>query len=178
MNETSTLVVGMLTGAAILAATLGVLWLGKEFWRGCSALTESFNRISDGIGSLKMTNSAMLEGFADVSIQLKKLVGELEFLRTVMTGGTPPGAEPGAPAASAAPTGPSGKPIPQFPSWQPFVAAPADAPDAAESDTEIIDTADEELAEQEMIDEIRGQGFAAGPEADPTENPPGVTASV
>jgi hypothetical protein len=56
--------------------------------------------------------------------------------------------------------------------------AVVDAPDAEESDTEIIDTPDEELAEIEGIEEIRGRGYAAGPEADPMENPPGVVANV
>ena len=53
-----------------------------------------------------------------------------------------------------------------------------DVPDAEESDTVITDTSDEDFAEMEAIEEIRGKGFAAGPEADPMENPPGVTANV
>jgi hypothetical protein len=56
--------------------------------------------------------------------------------------------------------------------------AAVDVPDAEESDTEIVDTSDEDLVQIEQIEEIRGKGYAAGPEADPMENPPGVTASV
>ena len=156
-----------LAGALILAGLYFTVVLSRKIGKGATALTAALQ----GIPALVKSNR-------EVAASLNRFSGELEFLRTVMTGGTPPESEPGAPAAAAVPTGPSGKPIPQFPSWQPFVAAPADAPDAAESDTEIIDTPDEELAEMEAIDLIRGQGHAAGPEADPMENPPGVTANV
>jgi len=108
---------------------------------------------------------------------LHRFSGELEFLRTVMTGGTPPEGAQAQPGAPAAPQRPPAGAAAQFPQWQPFVAV-VDAPDAEESDTEIIDTPDEELAEIEGIEEIRGRGYAAGPEADPMENPPGVVANV
>ena len=166
-----------LAGAMLLATASGSAWILWKAWCLFSSLIKSFNKVSQGIYSLKMTNEAMLQGFADVSLQLRKLSGELEFLRTVMTSGAPPEAEPGAAPEAPGPRTPIGKPIPPFPQWQPFVAA-VDAPDAEESDTEVIDTTDEELVQQEQLDEIRGKGFAAGPEADPMENPPGVTANV
>ena len=165
-----------LAGAAILAAAYGLFWLARKVWRVCDSLAQSFTRISDGLQSLQKTNSEMQDGFREVSLQLKQLIDELAFLRTVVTG-PPPEAEPGATQPPAAPRTPSGKPIPPFPAWQPFVAA-VDVPDAEESDTQVIDTTDAELVEMEQIDTIRGQGHAAGPEADPMENPPGVTANV
>ena len=112
-----------------------------------------------------------------VAAALNRFSGELEFLRTAMVGGTPEDGSQAQPGAPAAPPKPRGGPMAQFPEWRPFVAA-ADVPDAEESDTEIIDTSDEELAEIEGIEQIRGQGHAAGPEADPMKNPPGVTANV
>jgi hypothetical protein len=166
-----------LAGALILACTTGFIYLLLKAWKGLAALTASFQKVSDGLQAAKVHYFSMSHELSNVSLQLKKLSGELEFLRTMMTAGAPPEAEPGAPENPAAPRGPSGKPIPQFPTWQPFVAS-VDVPDAAESDTEIIDTSDEELVQQEQLDEIRGNGFAAGPEADPMENPPGVTANV
>jgi hypothetical protein len=167
---------GYIIEAIVIAAAYGLFWLMRKVWLGLKSLSQSFTRISDGLQSLQQTNGEMLEGFKEVSLQLKQLIDELAFLRTVVTG-TPPEAEPGATQPPVAPRGPGGKPIPSFPAWQPFVAA-VDVPDAEESDTQVIDTTDAELVEMEQIDTIRGQGFAAGPEADPTQNPPGVTAEV
>lgn len=155
-----------LAGAAILAAAFGVLVLARKIGNGAKQLTAALN----GIPQLVKSNQ-------QVAAALHRFSGELEFLRTVMTGGTPP-AEEETPGTPTAPKGPSGRPIAPFPAWQTFVAAPADVPDAEESDTEVIDTSDEDFVQQEQIDEIRGRGFAAGPEADPMENPPGVTANV
>ena len=171
-------ILSSLAGAAIMVVVGAVWWATTKAWKGCVALTDSFRKVGEGIRSLKDTNDSMLRGFNEVSVQLKKLSGELEFLRTVMTTGAPPeeGAQ-GQAGPPVAPRRPPAGPVAQFPAWQPFVAA-VDAPDAEESDTEIIDTSDEELAEMEAIDLIRGQGHAAGPEADPMENPPGVTANV
>jgi hypothetical protein len=155
-----------LAGALILAALYGTLLLARKIGKGAAGLTAALN----GIPQLVKSNM-------EVASALHRFSGELEFLRTAMLGGTPE-AEPGAAASPTAQPRPRGGPIPSFPQWQPFVAAPADIPDAEESDTEVIDTPDEEFVQQEQIDEIRGQGFAAGPEADPTYNPPGVTANV
>lgn len=166
-----------LAGAAILAALAGLVWLTWKAWGVFRSLTQSFTRMSEGIQSLQQTNGEMLKAFVGVAVELRKLSGELEFLRTVMTGGTPPEAAPEAGAAPQAPRTPSGKPLPQFPTWAPYVAV-TDVPDAEVGDTEVIEQDDAALVEQEKLEEIRGNGFAAGPEADPTENPPGVEASV
>ena len=167
-----------LAGAGILAVAAGLGWLAWKAWGLFRSLTQSFTRMSDGIAGLRVTNGEMLKGFGEVAVQLRKLSGELEFLRTVMVAGTPPEAEPEAGEAAPAPRTPSGKTLPQFPSWQPYVAVAADVPDAEVSDTEVLEQDDAALVEQEQLDEIRGQGFAAGPEADPTSNPPGVEANV
>jgi len=156
-----------LAGAAILAAAFGVFWLARKIGAGAKQLTSAFN----GIPQLVKSNQ-------EVATALHRFSGELEFLRTAMLGGVAPEAEPGEPGAAAGVPGPSRGPKPQFPQWQPFVAVPADVPDAEESDTDIIDTSDEEFIQQEQLEEVRGRGFAAGPEADPTENPPGMTANV
>lgn len=156
-----------LAGAVILAVSYGLLVLARHIGKGAKTLTSAL----EGIPKLVKSNQ-------EVAVALHRFSGELEFLRTVMTTGAPP--EDGSQAQTGAPADPPkprGGPVAPFPQWQPFVAA-ADVPDAEESDTEIIDTSDEELAEMEAIDLIRGQGHAAGPEADPMENPPGVTANV
>jgi hypothetical protein len=155
-----------LAGAAILAASFGVFVLARKIGNGAKQLTAAFG----GIPKLVASN-------LEVASALNRFSGELEFLRTAMLGGTPEDNAQGPTAASQAPRRPQGGPIPQFPTWQPFVAA-VDVPDAEESDTEIVDTSDEDLVQIEQIEEIRGKGFAAGPEADPMENPPGVTANV
>jgi hypothetical protein len=155
-----------LAGAAILAASFGVFVLARKIGNGAKLLTAALN----GIPQLVKSNM-------EVATALNRFSGELEFLRTAMLGGTPQEGTDGTPDAPPAPRGPAGRPIPSFPQWQPFVAA-VDVPDAEESDTVVTDTTDAEFVEQEQIETIRGQGFAAGPEADPTENPPGVTANV
>lgn len=155
-----------LAGAAILAAAFGVFVLARKIGAGAKQLTAAFS----GIPKLVASN-------LEVASALNRFSGELEFLRTAMLGGTPEEGAQGTTAAPAAPRRPQGGPIPTFPQWQPFVAA-VDVPDAEEGDTVITDTTDEELVEIENIEEIRGKGFAAGPEADPLENPPGVTANV
>lgn len=154
-----------LAGAAILAAAFGIFVGIRKVGLVAADLVAAFKGIPQLVKSQEQ-----------VAATLNRFSGELEFLRTAMLGGTPEvgGGQPENPAAPASPrTGPK----PSFPAWQPFVAA-VDVPDAAESDTEVVETSDEELKQIEDIDEIRGQGFAAGPEADPMENPPGVTASV
>jgi hypothetical protein len=166
MSEVATLTVGMLAGAVTLALAFGIFLLAQKAWSAAKDLTAALR----GIPQLVKSNQ-------EVAKALHRFSGELEFLRTVMTGGTPP---EGAQAQTGAPADPQRPPAgaaAQFPQWQPFVAV-VDAPDAEESDTEIIDTPDEELAEIEGIEEIRGRGYAAGPEADPMENPPGVVANV
>jgi hypothetical protein len=155
-----------LAGAVILAATYATFKLAWRIGKGASTLTAALG----GIPKLVKSNQ-------EVAVALHRFSGELEFLRTAMVGGTPGDGSQANPGAPAAPQNPRGGPLPQFPAWAPFVAA-TDVPDAEESDTEVIDTPDEELAEMEAIDLIRGQGHAAGPEADPMENPPGVTAIV
>jgi len=157
-----------LAGAAILAVAYGVVVAWRKGAKAAEDLTAAFK----GIPQLVKSNQ-------EVANALHRFSGELEFLRTAMIGGTPQDGSAGESFPNvAAPAGPGGRPIPSFPNWQPFVASQADAPDALESDTEVIEQDDEALAQQEAIDEIRGRGFAAGPEADPTENPPGVTANV
>lgn len=153
-----------LVGAAILVVAYGVVVAWRKVAKAAGDLTAAFK----GIPQLVKSNQ-------EVANALHRFSGELEFLRTAMIGGTP---EPETPGNPAAPAGPGGRPIVPFPKWQPFVAATAEVPDALESDTEVIEQDDETLAQQEAIDEIRGRGFAAGPEADPMENPPGVTANV
>jgi hypothetical protein len=153
-----------LAGAATLAVAYGVVVVCRKVAKAAGDLTAAFK----GIPQLVKSNQ-------DVANAMHRFSGELEFLRTAMIGGTPE-AEP--PGNAPAPAGPGGRPIPSFPKWQPFVASQADAPDALESDTEVIEQDDEALTQQEAIDEIRDRGFAAGPEADPTENPPGVTVSI
>ena len=153
-----------LAGAVILAAAYATFVLARRIGAGAKQLTAALN------GVPKLVKSQQ-----EVANALHRFSGELEFLRTAMIGGTP---EPEAPGNPATPAGPGGRPIVPFPKWQPFVAATAEVPDALESDTEVIEQDDEALAQQEAIDEIRGRGFAAGPEADPMENPPGVTANV
>ena len=155
-----------LAGAVILATSYGVLLLARRIGKGASALTAAM----EGIPQLVRSNM-------EVAKSMQKFSVELEFLRTAMVGGTPEEGVQGAQTTAPAPARPRGGPVAQFPTWQPFVAA-ADVPDAEESDTDIVDTSDEELAEMEALDESRSKGFAAGPEADPMENPPGVTANV
>ena len=155
-----------LVGAAILVVAYGLAVAWQKVGRAVGELIAAFK----GIPQLVKSNM-------EVASALNRFSGELEFLRTAMLGGTPEEGTPGAPDAPPAPRGPAGRPIPSFPQWQPFVAA-VDVPDAEESDTVVTDTTDAEFVEQEQIETIRGQGFAAGPEADPTENPPGVTANV
>jgi hypothetical protein len=155
-----------LAGAVILAAAYATFVLARRIGAGAKQLTAALNGIP------KLVKSQQ-----EVAVALHRFSGELEFLRTAMIGGTPE-AEPGEAANPTAQPRPRGGPIPSFPQWQPFVASPADVPDAAVEDTEVIDTSDEDFVQQEQIEEIRGQGFAAGPEADPMENPPGVTANV
>ena len=155
-----------LAGAALLAASFGVFVLARRIGAGAKQLTEALS----GIPKLVKSNDG-------VAAALNRFSGELEFLRTAMLGGTPEEGLQGPTAVPPAPRRPQGGPIPSFPQWQPFVAA-TDVPDAEEGDTVITDTTDEELVEIENIEEIRGKGFAAGPEADPLENPPGVTANV
>ncbi len=152
-----------LAGAVILAVGYFSVVLARKIGKGATALTAALN----GIPALVKTNQ-------EVAKALNRFSGELEFLRTVVTGGNP---EPAPGDVAPAPPKPRGGPLPQFPAWIPSIATP-DVPDAEEADTEVIETTDEELVEQEQLDEIRGQGFAAGPEADPTQNPPGVEASV
>jgi hypothetical protein len=165
-------------GAAIFALMCCAFFGVWKMWILFKSLISSFEKVGDGIQSLKATNESMLAGYHEVSEQMKKLSEELKFLHTVVVGGAPEVDESGQ-GPAATPLKPKAGPLPSFPSWQPFVAAAPDlAPDAEESDTEIIDTTDDELAELEKVDEIRGRGFAAGPEADPTQNPPGVEANV
>ena len=167
-----------MAGAAIFAVVCLLSWIAKKVWDKFNSLIDSFAKVGDGIQALKATNESMLAGYHEVSEQMKKLSEELKFLHTVVVGGTPEVDESGQ-GPAATPLKPKAGPLPSFPAWQPFVeAAPDLAPDAEESDTEIVDTTDAELAELEKVDEIRGRGFAAGPEADPTQNPPGVEASV
>jgi hypothetical protein len=156
-----------LAGAAALALAYGLVIVWRKAGKTAGALVEAFH----GIPQLVKSN-------LEVTAALHRFSGELEFLRTAMIGGTPPEAAPEAGEAAPAPRTPSGKPLPQFPTWQPYVAAVADVPDAEIGDTEVLEQDDAALVEQEQLDEIRGQGFAAGPEADPMHNPPGVEASV
>ena len=156
-----------LAGAGALALAYGLVVAWRKAGKAAGDLIAAFQ----GIPQLVKFN-------LEVTAALHRFSGELEFLRTAMIGGTPPEAAPEAGDAPAAPRTPSGKPLPQFPPWQPYVAVAADVPDAEVSDTEVLEQDDAALVEQEQLDEIRGQGFAAGPEADPTQNPPGVTAEV
>jgi len=156
-----------LAGAGALALAYGLFLVWRKTGKAAGDLIAAFQ----GIPQLVKSNQ-------EVAVALHRFSGELEFLRTAMIGGTPPEAAPEAGDAPAAPRTPSGKPLPQFPTWQPYVAAVADVPDAEVSDTEVLEQDDAALVEQEQLEEIRGQGFAAGPEADPTQNPPGVTAEV
>ena len=91
--------------------------------------------------------------------------GELEFLRKAMLGGTP----------NFGPENPARR-EPRRDSRCLRGRGPAvcSSPDAAESDTEVIETTDAELVEQENLEAIRGQGF----EAEPIENPPGIVKNV
>jgi len=156
-----------LAGAGALALAYGLFVAWRKAGKAAGDLIEAFQ----GIPQLVKSN-------LEVTAALHRFSGELEFLRTAMIGGTPPEAAPEEGDAPAAPRTPSGKPLPKFPTWQPYVAVAADVPDAEVSDTEVLEQDDAALVEQEQLDEIRGQGFAAGPEADPTQNPPGVTAEV
>ena len=109
----------------------------------------------------------LIKSIADNSEALNKFSGELEFLRTAMLGGSPNfGPEnPEQPGAAS-----TRKPLPAFPGAPPFIPVP----DAAVDDTDVVDTTDAELVEQEKLEEIRGQGF----EAEPLENPPGIVKNV
>ena len=78
-----------LAGAGILAVAAGLGWLAWKAWGLFRSLTQSFTRMSDGIAGLQVTNGEMLKGFGEVAVQMRKLSGELEFLRTVMVAGTP-----------------------------------------------------------------------------------------
>ena len=156
-----------LAGAGALALAYGLVVMWRRTGKAAGDLIAAFQ----GIPQLVKSN-------LEVTAALHRFSGELEFLRTAMIGGTPPEAAPEAGETPPAPRTPSGKPLPQFPTWQPYVTAVADVPDAEVSDTEVLEQDDAALVEQEQLEEIRGQGFAAGPEADPTQNPPGVTAEV
>ena len=155
-----------LAGAAVLALAYGLFVAWRKVGKAAGDLIAAFQ----GIPQLVKSNQ-------EVAGALHRFSGELEFLRTAMIGGTPSDAAPEAGVGPQAPRTPSGKPLPSFPTWQPYVAV-TDVPDAEESDTEVIEQDDAALVEQEALDEIRGNGFAAGPEADPMENPPGVVANV
>jgi hypothetical protein len=156
-----------LAGAAALALAYGLFLAWRKTGKAAGDLVAAFQ----GIPQLVKSN-------LEVTAALHRFSGELEFLRTAMIGGTPPEAAPEAGGAPPAPRTPSGKPLPQFPPWAPYVAVAADVPDAEVSDTEVLEQDDAALVEQEQLEEIRGLGFAAGPEADPTQNPPGVEANV
>lgn len=153
-----------LAGAVALAAIYGIVVGWRKVSKAAADLTAAFR----GIPQLVKSNQ-------EVAQALHRFAGELEFLRTVVSGGTPP-AEPGQEQTPGAQPKPRGGPA-TFPTWQPFVAV-TEAPDATVEDTEVIEQNDAALAEQEAIEEIRGRGFAAGEEADPMSNPPGMTANV
>jgi hypothetical protein len=145
----------MLSGAAALAVAYGVYVGGRKVVETARALTAALGGIPK-----------LIKSIADNSEALNKFSGELEFLRTAMLGGSPNfGPEnPEAPPASPR------RPLPQFPGAPPFVPVP----DAEESDTQVIDTTDEELVEQENLEQVRGMGF----EAEPEGNPPGIVKNV
>jgi hypothetical protein len=152
----------MLSGATALAVAYGVYWTAREFLSAGKSLTRAMSGIADLIES----NKKMQAGLHDTADQLRKLASELEFLRTAMIGGSP-NFGPENPEAPAAPR----KPMVPFPGAPPMFVP---VPDAEESDTQVIDTTDEEHVQQEQLEEIRGQGF----EAEPEGNPPGVVRNV
>ena len=151
----------MLAGAAALAVAYGVFVGGRKFITAAASLTAAMAGIPK-----------LIKAIAENSEALNKFSGELEFLRTTITGGSPnfgPENPPQAPGAAD-----TRKPMPSWPGAPPGFPVYAPAPDAETTDTEVIDTTDAELVEQERLEEIRGQGF----EAEPEGNPPGVTRDV
>lgn len=153
-----------LAGALILAGLYFTVVFARKIGKGATALTAAMK----GIPQLVKSNQ-------EVASALHRFSAELEFLRTAMIGGTPQeGGEGG--ESPAAPQRPRPVPV-QFPGWQPFVAA-TDVPDAEEGDTVVMEQDDAALAELEQVEEIRNRGYAAGEEADPMSNPPGITANV
>ena len=144
----------MLAGATALAVAYGVFIGGRKVIQTAASLTAALGGIPK-----------LIKSIADNSEALNKFSGELEFLRTAMLGGSPNFAPDNPPSPGAPP-----RPLPQFPGAPPFIPVP----DAAESDTDVIDTTDAELVEQENLEQIRGMGF----EAEPEGNPPGIVKNV
>lgn len=151
----------MLAGAAALAVAYGVFVGGRKFITAAASLTAAMAGIPK-----------LIKAIVDNSEALNKFSGELEFLRTAVVGGSP-NFGPGNPPLAQPPQGPQ-RPIPSWPGAPPGFPVYTPAPDAETDDTEVIDTTDAELVEQERLEEIRGQGF----EAEPEGNPPGVTRDV
>lgn len=145
----------MLAGAAALAVAYGCIMAGRKAGRAAKELTAALAGIP-----------RLIKAIADNSEALNKFSGELEFLRTAMLGGSP-NFGPDNPEAPAAPR----KPMVPFPGAPPMFVP---VPDAEESDTQVIETTDEEHVQQEQLEEIRGQGF----EAEPEGNPPGIVKNV
>lgn len=146
----------MLSGAAALAAAAGLYIGGKKAFETASELVKALAVVP-----------ALVKAMMENSEALKRFSGELEFLRTAVVGGTPKfGPEQQAEQRYV----PRGTPMPVYPGAPPFMPAP----DAEESDTVVVDTTDEEYAEQERLETVRGMGF----EVEPLENPPGVERDV
>lgn len=145
----------MLAGAAVLAVGIGLYLAGREALKAATALTAALAAIPK-----------LMKSLADNSEALNKFSGELEFLRTAMVGGTP----------NIGPENPKETTAPQRPRT-PYPGAPptfVPVPDAEENETLVIDTTDQEYLDQETLENVRGMGF----EAEPLENPPGVTKEI